>query len=277
MLPAFKPLTAIAGIGTILMLAPAALATTLIRVTIENLAPADGTIITLLWVGFHDGTFDLYDRGSPASTGLERIAEDGTIAPLSAEFLASGAGTVDGALTGVGLGSGTPPVIPPNTIATREFTLDGTLPSSQYFSYAAMIVPSNDAFIANGNPLAFKIFDDFGNFLGADFIVEGSNVLDAGTEDNDEIQENTALLGQTIPDTGTATIGGVVELHPGFIPGGNVITAFPGADFTVAGYQVARIRVEQVQVPEASLWQGLLAVGGFLGASSLMRHRNQSQ
>ena len=39
-------------------------------------------------------------------------------------------------------------------------------------------------------------------------------------------------------DTGTAE-GGVVALHGGFIPGGPILTAFPNADFTANGYQVA--------------------------------------
>ncbi|NEN88240.1 MAG: hypothetical protein F6K48_04645 [Okeania sp. SIO3H1] len=51
------------------------------------------------------------------------------------------------------------------------FTLDASLASSRYFSYGAMGLPSNDAFIANENPLGIRIFDEDGNFLGADFIV----------------------------------------------------------------------------------------------------------
>lgn len=34
-----------------------------------------------------------------------------------------------------------------------------------------MILPSNDAFIGNGNPVAFEIFDDNGGFLGEDFLL----------------------------------------------------------------------------------------------------------
>ncbi len=80
-----------------------------------------------------------------------------------------------------------------------------------------MIIPSNDAFVANGNPLAFPIFDSAGGFLGADFTVLGSQVLDAGTEVNDELPMNTAFFGQKAPDVGVPQ-GGVVSLHPGFLP-----------------------------------------------------------
>lgn len=267
-------ITATIAASSLLAMASTATASTLVKVTIENLAPTDGTVITPLWVGFHDGNFDIYDRGAPASASLERIAEDGDTAPITSDFSASGAGTVQGTILGAGLGPNTPPVIPPNTTATAKFTLDGTLASSQYFSYAAMLVPSNDAFFANGDPLEHKIFDDNGNFLGADFIILGSEILDAGTEDNDEIPANTALLGQATPNTGVTTVGGTVAQHPGFIPNGNILTAFPGADFTTSGYQVARIRVEEVQVPESENTVGLLLLGGLFLVSRRLRWQN---
>lgn len=225
-----------------------------IKVTIESLAPDNGTFLTPVWTGFHDGNFDLYNRGEAASPGLESIAEDGDFATLNMEFLASGAGTVDEAVFGS-------PVIAPGTTVTETFQLDKTLASSRYFSYASMILPSNDAFIANGDPLAHQIIDDEGNFIGADFIVAGSEVLDAGTEVNDEGETTTAFFSQTVPNTGT-TEGGTVELHPGFIPGGRILssTEFSNANFTEEGYNIARITVEKVPEPGVSL--GLLILGG---------------
>ena len=257
--------------GSTLAMASTATANTLVKVTIENLSPSDGLVITPLWVGFHDGMFDTFDLGSPTTPSLKRLAEDGNTGPITTDFLNSGDGVVTGTITGAGLGPGTPPVIPPSTTAMSVFTLDENLPSSQYFSYAAMVVPSNDAFIGNENPLAFKIFDDFGNFMGADFIVTGTGVWDAGTEENDEIPENTPLLGQTVPDTGVDE-NGVVTPHPGFIPNGNILTAFPGADFTTPtspNYQIARIRIQKV--PESSNINGLLAIGGFLVGGRLLQ------
>jgi len=34
-----------------------------VTISIENLSPQKGTVLTPLWFGFHDGTFDTYDRG----------------------------------------------------------------------------------------------------------------------------------------------------------------------------------------------------------------------
>lgn len=236
-----------------------------VRVTVTNLAPANGTFLTPVWVGFHNGGFDLYDMGAASSMGLERIAEDGNTAPLSAMFTAAGAGTVQGTMPGPA------GPIAPGQAATMQFTLDNLAASSRYFSYASMIIPSNDAFIANGNPMAHRIFADNGTFQSASFLVLGSQVLDAGTEVNDEIPANTAFFGQSVPDTGVAE-GGVVHVHPGFKrPGaGGILDAsmFSAADFIAQGYQVARVDVAQVPEPSSV---ALAALG--LGAIYVVRRR----
>ena len=53
-----------------------------VQVKVENLSPQGGLYFTPLWVGFHDGSFDVYDRGAAASVGVERFAEDGDFAAL---------------------------------------------------------------------------------------------------------------------------------------------------------------------------------------------------
>ncbi len=223
-----------------------------VTVTVENLAPENGTLLTPLWVGFHDGSFDTYDRGRPASGGLESLAEDGSTSLISSEFISSGAGTVDGTITGPG--GATPGPIDTGETTSLTFTLDRSLASSRFFNYAAMVLPSNDAFIANGNPEAFEIFDENGNFLGADFVVRGNQVLDAGTEVNDEAENSTAFFGQSTPNTGTDE-NGVVTVHPGFEDGGRILSEprFANADFTADGYEVARIRITANNVEQFPL------------------------
>ena len=227
-----------------------------VTVTIENLAPENGTFLTPFWVGFHDGDFDIYDRGRPASPGLKSLAEDGDTTLISQEFSLSGDGSVDGTILGTGGAANGP--IDPGEVTTATFTIDTDDPNSRFFSYASMLLPSNDAFVANGNPEAIRIFDDEGNFLGADFIIAGNQVLDAGTEVNDEAENSTAFFGQTTPNTGIDE-NGVVTLHPGFIEGGRIlsedgssplsIAPFTNADFTDPGYQVARITVSTEELP----------------------------
>ena len=253
-------LTTVAVLSSGLIMTSKAIAATTVRVTVENLSPTNGTFVTPVWVGFHNGGFDLYNRGEAASVALERLAEDGNVTPISNAFSASGAGTVQGSVRG-----GSIPQIAPKEISSAIFTLDETAASSRYFSYASMVVPSNDAFFANDNPLEHEIFDAKGNFIGADFIELGSDILDAGTEVNDEIPSNTAFFGQTIPNTGTDQ-NGTVQIHPGFIPNGPILStpAFANADFKVSGYQLVRIRVESVPEP-LTILGSLTALG--LGAS----------
>lgn len=264
-------IAALLAVSSVTALASSASAATL-KVSIENLAPENATLITPLWVGFHDGGFDIYNRDESLDLfpGTESVVEDGATAEISAQFDTVGAGAVQGTI--LGLEGANPGPIDTGEIASLMFEVDETLPSSQYFSYAAMVIPSNDAFIANGNPFAHEIFDDAGNFLGADFTIAGTNVLDGGTEVNNELPATTAFFGQAVPNTGVDE-NGVVESHPGFNPvgSGGILDdpAFANADFLADGFQVARIRVELVEdaadVPEPGILLGLVSMGGFFG------------
>ncbi len=130
-----------------------------VQVTIETVAPADGVFLTPLWVGFHDGSFDVYDRGAAISAGLERLVEDGNTAPFSDEFTVGAPTGAQATLAGPG------GPIPSGDSASGIFDLDPSV--HRYFSYASMVIPSNDAFVANGNPLAHRVFDPNGNWRAA--------------------------------------------------------------------------------------------------------------
>lgn len=215
-----------------------------VTVTVTNLAPEDGTFQTPVWVGLHGGSFDLYDRGEPVSAGLERLAEDGATSGTSAEFDANADGQ-DATL----FGPNGP--IAPGEQATRTFLVQPREGEADYLSFASMVIPSNDAFIANGDPLAHRLFDERGRFIGEDFVVTGADVLDAGTEVNDESPTNTAFFGQAAPNTGEIE-GEGVELHRGFDPigSGGILDSerFAGADFTADGYEALQVQVSAERV-----------------------------
>jgi hypothetical protein len=223
-----------------------------VTVTVSNLAPEHGTTLSPLWAGFHNGSFDIFNRERAASAGLENLAEDGNVDNLSAAFMQSGAGSVDAAIKGA-KGAHDGPIDVGET-TSYTFTIDRSLASSRFFSYASMILPSNDAFVANGNPKAFEILDEHGNFYGADFVVSGNRVFDAGTEVNDEARNSTPFLEQTVPNTGTAE-NGVVRKHEGFNPEGTILSSseFANADFTADDYDLARITVTTKDVPTIPL------------------------
>ena len=217
-----------------------------VTVTLENLAPNLGTFQTPVWVGFHDGQFDTYDGGLPVNGqnalvpngAVERLAEDGSTGPLGVEFLNGGTGVVEGTIPGPA------GPIAPGDLAIGSFLMDPLAPTSRFFTYATMVIPSNDAFLSNGSPIAHPVFDSAGNFVFSPFF--DTDVIDAGTEVNDELPINTAFFGQMAPDTGVVE-GGVATTHLGFNPAGSggILDsfAFSGADFTVPGYPLVRIQL----------------------------------
>lgn len=235
-----------------------------IQVSIRSLAPANGTYLTPFWVGFHNGSFDLFDSGSAASMGLQRLAEDGDNSVLGNDLTSSGHGSIHGVVIS---GGAIPPFAPGDT-GSLVFSVNPFDPMNQYLSFAAMVIPSNDAFIGNGNPLMIPVFDGGGGFLGGTYTILGSMVWDAGTEVNDEVPAHTAFFGQTTPDTGVDE-NGVVALHPGFKPAGmgGILDdpMFGSADFTQNGYAVAEITVSVVPEPQTYAVLAALGLAGFAG------------
>lgn len=236
-----------------------------VKVTVTSLAPMNGVEFTPVWVGFHDGSFDTYNLGAKASSALERLAEDGNPGPISAAFAAAGY-TKQGVIFSPG--GALPPIFEAGETNVMLFDLDGNDINNRYFSLLSMIVPSNDAFFGNPNPVGHKIFNDDGTFKGDTITVMGAGVRDAGTEVNDELESTTARFAQMVADTG-AVENGVIGAHPGFIPGGRILSNFVNADFTQRGYQIARIKIEAVPEPATiALMMGGL---GLLGFSSRQR------
>jgi hypothetical protein len=228
-----------------------------VRVSIKNSAMTDGTFLTPFWVAFHDGTFDTYDLGIPASVGLEHMAEDGDSSVLSSEFAAQGNGIDMVVINPEGFAGA--PLFDPGFSTQQVVNLDPAV--NKYFSYVSMLLPSNDAFIGNADPKRYQIFDDNGNFTGGvNFKVYGSQVLDAGTEENTE--SDAAFFNQTAPNTGNTTSDNV-SAHLGYNgsvgnPNGTPQvflgnTNPPGflidqtkADFSIEGYQVVEIAISRL-------------------------------
>lgn len=204
-----------------------------VTVTVTNASATGGNFLTPVFTSLHDGSFDLFNVGAAASIGLERIAEDGAIAPLVAEF---GTATNHSGVTGI---AGSGPIAPGQTVIA-SLAVDNAA-SQRFFTYASMIIPSNDAFIGNGNPEMFALFTADGRYTGpVEFTVTGARVWDAGTEVNTE--EDAAFLNQTGPNTGE-TEGGVVQAHSGFNgsagnPDGAPVNILSGNAVNAAGLSI---------------------------------------
>ncbi|TWU51379.1 spondin domain-containing protein [Rubripirellula reticaptiva] len=219
------------------------LAAEVLQITVENLSDDGGLAQTPFWVAAHDGTFDLGDPGQPASSfgGLELIAEDGDVSGLVDRFTAEGVGNAaviaaPGGFTGA-------PVFEPGEVVTQDLTVDDTT-ASPFFSFASMVIPANDAFIANLDATAIRLFDADGDFLGPQtIVVYGSQIWDAGTEVNDPVGGAAfTTVGGTSADE-----GGVIALHQGLdgfvgesLPTGETLTKAFGANTPIARITVAR-------------------------------------
>ncbi|VAX07113.1 hypothetical protein MNBD_ALPHA03-2040 [hydrothermal vent metagenome] len=247
-----------------------------VKVEITNQFAAGGLALTPFWVGFQDGSFNTFDVGSAASSQVQAVAEGGNTAPITSLFSAQTTNGVQGTVTAPAGFAGAP-VFEPGETASAIFNINAA--NNGYLSFLSMLIPTNDAFIGNADPMAYSLFDMSGNFTALDIIIYGTQVYDAGTE------ENLGNGSPFLPGAGAGTAeDGVIALHPGLdLEGGfNIFGALTpagytileaAADFTVSAqlFEVARIRVTQVSEPAMVGIFGLALLG--MIATSRRRHR----
>lgn len=229
---------------------------TQVQVTIESLAPANGVALSPFTVGFHDGAFDSFDNGSAANSATQNVAEFGDGTQWMADFAASQPNGVGGVVTATTNAFG-PGIYLSGATGSMTFNLDPAM--NRYFSYGAMVVPSNDRFVGNDNPMGIEIFDAGGNFVASSFTVFASQIWDAGTE-VDGTFGAAFIVGSNAGDH-TAQ-GGVVSLNSDFsaydgqaTPAGYDFIALPGPNDALV-----RISFAVVPAPGAASI-GLMTLG----------------
>ncbi len=233
-----------------------------IQVTVTNEGNSDFTL-TPLWFAFQNGGFDLFNTGAAPSPGLELIAEDGDVAVLTSEFDAAGQpGNRQGAVFAPG-GFGGAPVIEPGETGTAYITPIN--PSNyQFFSFASMIIPSNDTFIGNESPTQYQVFTPGGdiNDPSGTFTIQifGNDLLDAGTEENNAMGAAFSTEGGSPTDTtdGIGPAGDLNEFLNTGTPSGLTIT-----DFIAPGELVATITISQLPEP-STVTLAMLSLGGII-------------
>ena len=152
---------------------PAQAGITTISVTIENLAPVNSVSFAPLRLGFGNGTFDSFNIGTTAGPGIVSIAEGGGGAQWFTDFAAADPTSVRGSVGG--------PLLPGMT-ATANFVVDSMSVNNRFFTFANMVIPSNDLFLGNDSPTAFQLFDASGNLLITQINQNAAQIWDANSE-----------------------------------------------------------------------------------------------
>ena len=182
-------------------------ATTSIRVTVQTTGPVG---LAPGFAAFSDGSFDLFAPGTASSSALETLAETGSPMPLAgtlAAFGANGGGIISS-------GPASPPFRPNGDTGSNIFDVaDG----NTMFNFAAMLLPSNDWFIGNGNGNDFDISSLLGAANGTTLMFDFATVWDGGTElENFDFGPGNGLIGLMNPGGGAPDFGddqgGVVSL-----------------------------------------------------------------
>jgi len=214
-------------------------------VTITNNSASTGfpAVFTPAFYMLHDNATPIFELGSDASPGLESLAEDGDASGLVGEW--DGMAGVDTAavydLADNGMGMPTAGPLLPGEF--YEFTVTATT-DERFFSFASMLVPSNDTFVAfssggiallsaGGAPLSDEAI--------AIAIQEELGAWDAGTEGNQAgAAGRDQAPRQAGPNTGEGNGSGLVRVHEQG-PGNNVVWSAPQAN------QVVQVRLGPVE------------------------------
>lgn len=216
--------------------AGASAAPTLVTVTIENLAPANSVSFAPLRLGFGNGSFDAFDVGAAATAPIISVAEGGSGADWFPAFAAAEPGATLGTVGGL---------LQPGQSASANFVVDPA--ANRFFTFATMVVPSNDFFLGNDSPTAFEIFDGAGNLIVTSILQAARDIWDAGSEAFDPAA--AAFVGDN--DLRTPQ-GGVVVFDFAELAGFDGLTTGAGYIFTsglAADTAVYRISLAAAPVP----------------------------
>lgn len=167
-----RHLLALAATSALLAVAaPAHAQSQLVTVTVQNLTAPGGIAFAPLHFGFNNGTFDAFNIGGVASAPIISVAEGGSGNAWQPAFAAADPGATRGTVGGLLLAG-----------ASASLTVLVDPATNPFFTFGAMVVPSNDFFIGNDSPTRYRVFDTAGNLLLGSIGQKASQIWDAGSE-----------------------------------------------------------------------------------------------
>lgn len=240
--------------------APAMAQEQIVTVTVQNLIPANGAAFAPLRVGFNNGSYDAFNIGQVATAPIISVAEGGSGSAWFPAFAAADPtatlGTVGGLLT-------------PGAMASMSFIVNPSI--NPFFTFASMVVPSNDLFIGNDDPMAYRLFDAAGNLAITSITQSATEIWDAGSEVFDPAAAAFVAGGNN--DLRTPQ-NSVVAFNFAELAAFNGLTTGAGYVFNsglTAGSEVYRISFAVAPIPEPGTWA--LFAAGLLGMGFVARRR----
>lgn len=234
-----------------------------ITITVKNLAPVNSVSFAPLRFGFHNGSFDAFDNGEAPGAAIISIAEGGSGADWFPAFAAADPTAVLGSTSGA--------QTPGTSQTTLTFRVNTAL--NPFFTFASMVVPSNDHFIGNDDAQEYRLFDLSGNLLLSQINQSASDIWDGGSEIVDPAAAAFLVGGTNALRTAQ---NGVVNFNFSELAQYNGLQTAAGYTFEsnlFADTPIYEINFSVAAVPEPSTWAMLIIGFGLTGAAMRRRTR----